>query len=87
MFGGDLFLTIFLLINVFVVGVVATIAVMHARAHMKPTEARPAAQRNLPILPLIRVVVFLTKPRKITKKFFVKTPRSYRRILSLPQKN
>lgn len=50
MLGGDIALQIFLLVNVFVLGVVIAIAVMHARAHYRPDEPR-AVKKNLPMLP------------------------------------
>ena len=50
MFGGDIALQKFLLVNVFVLGVVIAIAVMHARAHYRPDEPR-VVKKNLPMLP------------------------------------
>ena len=50
MFGGDLALQIFLLVNVFVLGVIITVAIMSARAHYKPEEPR-IVKKNLPMLP------------------------------------
>ncbi|MEO6727960.1 MAG: hypothetical protein ABIM96_03475 [Candidatus Saccharimonas sp.] len=50
MSGGTLWLQLFILVNVFLVGVVATITVMHYRAHLRPEE--PAKKKPLPMLPL-----------------------------------
>ncbi|NCU37611.1 hypothetical protein EOL96_00915 [Candidatus Saccharibacteria bacterium] len=50
MFGGDIWLSGFLLLNIFVVGVVSAIAFMHARAHYKNDEPR-RTQKTFPILP------------------------------------
>jgi len=51
MIGGTLWLQIIILINVFLVGVVGTVAIMHYRAHIRPEE--PAAKRKpMPMLPL-----------------------------------
>jgi DNA repair exonuclease SbcCD ATPase subunit len=48
--GGTLWLQIFILVNVFLVGVVGTIAVMHYRSHLRPEE--PTKKKALPMLPL-----------------------------------
>ena len=48
--GGTLWLQLFILLNVFLVGVVGTIAVMHYRRHLRPEE--PAKKKPLPMLPL-----------------------------------
>ncbi len=50
MSGGTLWLQLFILINVFLVGVVGTIAVMHYRRHLRPDE--PTKKKPLPMLPL-----------------------------------
>lgn len=51
MLGGTLWLQIIILINVFLVGVVGTVAIMHYRAHLHPEE--PASKKkSLPMLPL-----------------------------------
>lgn len=48
--GGNLWLQLFILANVFLVGVVGTVAVMHYRAHLRPEE--PTKKKALPMLPL-----------------------------------
>lgn len=51
MLGGALWLQIVILVNVFLVGVVGTVAIMHYRAHLHPEE--PAnKKKSLPMLPL-----------------------------------
>jgi chromosome segregation ATPase len=51
--GGNIALQVFLLINVFVIGIVVAIAVMHARAHFaKPTPVAKQPKREQPLLPL-----------------------------------
>lgn len=51
MFGGDIALNIFLLVNVFVIGVVVAVAIMHARAHFRADDTKPAKKAALPMLP------------------------------------
>lgn len=50
MSGGTLWLQLFILVNVFLVGVVGTVMVMHYRAHLRPEE--PTKKKPLPMLPL-----------------------------------
>jgi len=50
MSGGTLWLQIFILVNVFLVGVVAAVVVMHYRSHLRPEE--PTKKKPLPMLPL-----------------------------------
>ncbi|MFZ1258576.1 MAG: hypothetical protein WAQ25_03845 [Candidatus Saccharimonas sp.] len=50
MFGGDVLLSAFLLINVFVVGAVTSVAIMQARAHAKSKKS--SAPTQMPLLPL-----------------------------------
>lgn len=48
--GGNLWLQLFILINVFLLGIVGTIAVIHYRTHFRPDE--PVKKKPLPMLPL-----------------------------------
>lgn len=48
--GGTLWLQLFILVNVFLIGVIGTIAVMHYRSHLRPQE--PVRKKPLPMLPL-----------------------------------
>lgn len=48
--GGNLWLQLFILINVFLLGIVGTIAVIHYRSHLHPEE--PTKKKTLPMLPL-----------------------------------
>ncbi len=52
MIGGDIALQLFLLINVFVIGVVLAFAFQHARAHFKPDKPEREVKKHLPLLPL-----------------------------------
>lgn len=52
MSSGDITLQIFLLINVFVIGVVLAFAFQHARAHFKPEKQEKEVKKHLPLLPL-----------------------------------
>ena len=51
--GGNIYLQLFLLLNVFVIGIVVAIAILHARAHYakEPTPTKQP-KREQPLLPL-----------------------------------
>lgn len=48
--GGTIWLQLFILVNVFLVGVIGTVAVIHYRNHLRPEE--PVKKKALPMLPL-----------------------------------
>ena len=50
MSGGILWLQIFILVNVFLLGIIGTVAFMHYRSHLRPEE--PVKKQPLPMLPL-----------------------------------
>ncbi len=50
MLGGSISLTIFLIVNMFVLGVVVALAYTHARAHFR-SEHEPKKRTTLPVLP------------------------------------
>ena len=50
MLGGSIGLTIFLTVNMFVLGVVVALAYTHARAHFRSTQ-EPKKSTTLPVLP------------------------------------
>lgn len=49
--GGTIGLQIFLLVNVFVVGILVAFAIQNARAHFKPEQQVEGEKKDLPILP------------------------------------
>lgn len=52
MFGGDILISAFLLLNAFILGAAVAIGYTHARAHFQHEAPPVAAKKDLPILPL-----------------------------------